>query len=394
MHPEFFTVPILGLSIKTYGFCLTVGFLSAVWLAMRRGQRVKADPDRVLDIGFLALVFGVGGARLFYVIHYWKTDFAPQENTLLAIIDIRQGGLEFLGGFIGATLATLTYLTVKKLSIRLYFDIVTPAVMWGLGFGRLGCFFNGCCFGGLCVAPGAEQPQYAWAVRFPYGSPAHVRAWQERRATVPAELVNTNGLQPFLLPAATLNLSVEKREEPKRRVERLEAALRKAADKDADGPNTHELAAELKSAEATLASVRRRHRLQHLDWAQSFPSRKNPQRTTAVSELQDLAAQHRSPPVHPTQLYSSINAFLLSGLLSAVFYYRKRHGAVIGTLLVLYPISRVILEVIRSDNPHDTAGLTVSQFASCGIALFGVIFLVTLYKAMPVRSRLLTAHPA
>ena len=86
MHPELFTLPG-GLSIKTYGFCLMVGFLTAVWLAMRRAQRVKVNPDTVLDMSFLALVFGVGGARAFYVVHYWP-EFAGRNNTLLAMLDI------------------------------------------------------------------------------------------------------------------------------------------------------------------------------------------------------------------------------------------------------------------------------------------------------------------
>ncbi len=88
MHPELFHLPIVGFSLKTYGFCLMVGFLTAVWLAMRRAQRVKANPDTVLDISFFALVFGVIGARAFYVIHYWQPQFAGAENKFLAVINI------------------------------------------------------------------------------------------------------------------------------------------------------------------------------------------------------------------------------------------------------------------------------------------------------------------
>ena len=56
MHPALFSLPG-GFTIKTYGFCLMIGFLSAVWLAMRRAARVKADPDRVLDISFFCLKY-------------------------------------------------------------------------------------------------------------------------------------------------------------------------------------------------------------------------------------------------------------------------------------------------------------------------------------------------
>jgi len=389
MHPEFFTIPGLGITVKTYGFCLMVGFLSAVWLAMRRAERVKASADRVLDVSFLALVFGVGGARIFYVMHYWKTDFAMMPNKFLAIVDIRQGGLEFLGGLLGAALAILIYLAIKKESVRLYLDVLAPGAMWGLAFGRLGCFFNGCCFGGPCAVDQQQQAQYAWAVQFPYGSPAQVREWEERRVTVPAELVNSRGVQSTIVFPTALSLSVEKREEPRRNVQLITEALAKAKESGAAEGQIKQLEAALRNAKESLDEAYEKYRLADLDWAQQYPSRVNPERSMSVSELQDLAAEARSLPVHPTQLYSAIGAMLLSGLLSAIFYQRKRHGVVIGLLFVLYPISRVIIESIRADNPHDTAGLTVSQFVSLAMFVGGVTYLIVLYRAFPQRSPVL-----
>lgn len=386
MHPELFTLPVFGITIRTYGFCLTVGFLSAVWLAMRRAQRVKADPDRVLDLSFLALVFGVAGARLFYVVHYWKTDFAPATNKVLAVINIRQGGLEFLGGVLGAIIAIFIYLALKRQSVRLYLDVLAPGVMWGLAFGRIGCFFNGCCFGGLCVAGDGHQAMYPWAVRFPFGSPAQVSHWEERLVTVPAELVNTRTVQSYLLGPSTLSLSVERREGPKRRVERFQEALAEARKSAPDAPRTRQLQDELKAAKAALKKAYEKHRLADLDWAEKFPARVNPARHTSVSELEDLAAASRSLPVHPAQLYSSINAILLSALLSAVFYLRKRHGVVIGLMFVLYPMGRVIIEMIRADNPHDVAGLTISQFVSLALFILGIVYLFVIYRFLPERS--------
>ena len=55
-------------------------------------------------------------------------------------------------------------------------------------------------------------------------------------------------------------------------------------------------------------------------------------------------------------------------------------------LLLLYPISRVLLEIIRTDNPHDVAGLTVSQFISVAMFAFAVAYLFIIYKFMPERS--------
>ncbi len=148
MHPELITLPG-GFTIKMYGFFLMVGFLSAVWLAMRRAARVRVDADRVLDLSFLLLLAGVAGARLFYVVHYWQSQFADRPNRLLAVIDIRQGGLEFIGGLLGALFVLAAYLLIKKQSIRLFLDILAPSLMWGVAFGRIGCYLNGCCLVGL-----------------------------------------------------------------------------------------------------------------------------------------------------------------------------------------------------------------------------------------------------
>lgn len=391
MHPELFTLPVVGISIKTYGFFLTVGFLGAVWLAMRRANRVKVDPDRVLDISFLALIFGVGGARIFFVIHYWKTDFAGADNVFFQIIDIRQGGLEFLGGFIGAAIAIVIYLTITKQSARLYLDVLAPSLAWGLAFGRIGCFFNGCCFGGVCVVGPEQAARFPWAVEFPYGSPAQLRQWEERMVTLPAELIHSVRLQNFPLPAATLNMPIEKRLGPKGAVEDAEIALSKAKTADADANKIAELEAILKKRRAAWKTHQRKNGLAALAAAQNFPSRRHPERKTSASELEALSARATSLPVHPTQLYSSMQALILSGLLSAVFYQRKRHGVVIGLLFVCYPVARILLEMVRTDNPHDAAGLTISQFVSLSMLVAGLAYLFILYKYLPERSPLADA---
>ncbi|MBI4719313.1 MAG: prolipoprotein diacylglyceryl transferase [Planctomycetes bacterium] len=383
MHPELFVIPIIDKSVTVWGFCLMVGFLSAVWMAMRRAARVQVDPDRILDVSFIALLAGVSGARLFYVIHYWHTDFAGRPNKLFAVLDCTEGGMEFFGGLLGAALAVALYMWLKKLPVRLFLDILAPGAMWGHALGRIGCFFNGCCFGALCLSGSGEAPKYPWAVRFPYGSSAHVQDWTERRVTVPAELIITRGTPAYLLRAATLNLPIEKIEGPRRRVEQLEKALADAKAHDGAAAEVSALTAQLTAAKEAQEAGRRKHYLDDLEWAQTFPSRVNPQRKTSISELRRLAEGCRSLPVHPVQIYSAISALLLSGFLSAVFYMRRRHGLVIGLLAVLYPISRVLEEMIRSDNPHDTVGLTISQFVSLAVFLGGAAFLWTLYRRPP-----------
>jgi phosphatidylglycerol:prolipoprotein diacylglycerol transferase len=72
-----------------------------------------------------------------------------------------------------------------------------------------------------------------------------------------------------------------------------------------------------------------------------------------------------SKPVHPTQIYSAINAACLCLFMWAYYPYRRRDGEIIALLLTLYPVSRFLLEWIRSDEPGRLGTpFTISQLVS------------------------------
>lgn len=393
MHPELFSLPdgipvIGGMKITTYGFFMMLGFLTAVWFAMKRAMKVKADPDAVLNLSMIGLFAGVAGARIFFVVHYWRSDFADQPNPLFAAIDLRAGGLEFLGGFLGAAVGITLYLAIKKLSIRMYLDILAPTAMLGLAFGRIGCLFNGCCFGGVCTVEDAQVAKYPWAIRFPYASAASYRQWEERQITMPAELLITNEATQVaaIVPREALDMTAEQRLGPQRDLRLAAETLEEVRQAGAEPEQVKALGADVERLKRRLATHKAEHRIPLLEGAQLYPSRVHPERPTSPSELRHLAVTARSLPVHPTQLYSSINALLLFFLLSGVFYVRKRHGLVIGLVFVLYPISRTLLEMIRTDNPHHAGGLTASQLVSLAMFLGGVVYLFVLYRYLPLRS--------
>jgi phosphatidylglycerol:prolipoprotein diacylglycerol transferase len=85
-----------------------------------------------------------------------------------------------------------------------------------------------------------------------------------------------------------------------------------------------------------------------------------------------------SLPLHPTQLYSTIDGLILMTLLLAYFPIRKRDGQVVGLLMLTYPISRFLVEHLRNDEGIYRAGMTISQFISVGIFAFGMIFWIYL----------------
>ncbi|MHC4610114.1 MAG: prolipoprotein diacylglyceryl transferase [Planctomycetota bacterium] len=405
MHPELWKIPGVGWSIKSYGFMLMCGFLISIYLAMRRAMRVKADPDLVLNMGFVSLICGIVGARVFFVAHYWKTTFASADNPFLEAINITAGGLEYYGGLFAAILGCVIYVRFfaryravgdeaagparRRPSLRLYLDVIAPAAMLGLAFGRAGCFLNGCCWGGLCLEEeqGRQVQALPWALQFPFGSPAHQRQWENRQVTVPAELVfdhPTNPNAPFLVSPASLAAPVEEVEWPMNHVRDARERFNRAKARDPESDETGELEQEVKAAQDKLEEASNHHFTVYA--AMGYPARPDAERTTTRSELAELAAKCSSLPVHPAQLYGLVNAVLLSLLLEALFYRRKRHGLVFGAMLVLYPVTRVILELVRVDNPHDVGGLTISQAVSVGAFLFGVAFLYVVYSKMPLRS--------
>ena len=83
-----------------------------------------------------------------------------------------------------------------------------------------------------------------------------------------------------------------------------------------------------------------------------------------------------SLPLHPTQIYSAIDAFVLFILLSAYYPLRRRDGEVMGLLMITYPVTRFLIEWLRNDEGVFFAGLTISQNISIVLLLVRIRLLV------------------
>lgn len=160
MFPQLFTLG--SITIQTYGLCMAIGFILCYTLADLLAKRTGRNPNEVQTIVMLAAIGGVIGARIVYVWQNWTTEFAEKP---LEMFHIWKGGLVFYGGFILATIALLTYAKLKKESLLSFADFCAIFVPLGHAFGRVGCFFFGCCYGHLCQ----DGPL---AIAFPKGSPA------------------------------------------------------------------------------------------------------------------------------------------------------------------------------------------------------------------------------
>jgi phosphatidylglycerol:prolipoprotein diacylglycerol transferase len=110
-----------------------------------------------------------------------------------------------------------------------------------------------------------------------------------------------------------------------------------------------------------------------LPWAVEFPANSPPwvyQRDTGLIPSNALV----SLPVHPTQVYSAIDALIILILLSAYYPIRRRDGAVMGLLMIVYPISRCLIEYLRNDEPVFFAGMTISQNISVLLMLGAFVY--------------------
>jgi len=136
-------VELAGHPIYWYGVMVALGFLAGYAVMYWRAGRLTFPRERLSDLVMAAMIGGVGGARLWFVVMHW--DIYGQD--LARIVRIDEGGLVFYGGFLGAALAMVWWSRLFKLSVSTVADMAAVGLPLGHAFGRVGCLLNGCCFG-------------------------------------------------------------------------------------------------------------------------------------------------------------------------------------------------------------------------------------------------------
>ncbi len=131
-------VPILS-----YGFSLAMAFVLCTILGMREARKRDIDPDKVIDLALYLCISGIIGARLLFVL----LDIPTYFRDPIQIINLRDGGLTYHGGFFAALLVGIVFCRRSKISGWVMADIIAPLVAFGYAIVRIGCFLNGCCFG-------------------------------------------------------------------------------------------------------------------------------------------------------------------------------------------------------------------------------------------------------
>lgn len=135
-------IPILfeigPIKVYSYGLMLGIGFLLGSYILSLEFKRKGINPNLASNITIIALIFGIAGAKLLYLIENWSSFVrAPVDMTFSA------GGLTWYGGFILGMTAVILYVRSKKIPILKVVDGLAVALILAYGVARLGCHFSG-----------------------------------------------------------------------------------------------------------------------------------------------------------------------------------------------------------------------------------------------------------
>lgn len=136
----------LFLNVHMYGIMIAVGLLSAFLIISLYSKYLSIDQklsDFVFYDGVFSVLVGFGSASLFQSLYNFLEN--PSKGFKLG------GGITFIGGLIGgaAFFLVVYFILRKKLKINLLeiLPVIPCAITIGHAFGRVGCFFAGCCYG-------------------------------------------------------------------------------------------------------------------------------------------------------------------------------------------------------------------------------------------------------
>jgi phosphatidylglycerol---prolipoprotein diacylglyceryl transferase len=157
MHPVL--VKLGPLTVHTYGFMMAVGVGMALWFVYVQAKKAGLDAPAILDAAFYTIIVSLLGAKL--ILFFSNVSLylsSPKELFSLA----RSGGV-FQGGLTFGVIFALWYFRRKKIPTWKAGDLVGPALALGHGFGRIGCFSAGCCYGSECAEPWSVVFKNAYA---------------------------------------------------------------------------------------------------------------------------------------------------------------------------------------------------------------------------------------
>lgn len=135
MQPE---IDLLGLSLKTFGLCFGLAFVVSGAMVARRLKELGRPPDWAYEMVFAALVGGLVGARLYWLLG--NTD--ELSGDVLGSV-FGGSGLVWFGGALGGAAGVLLWAWRKGVFGLGLLDLCSPALAMGYAVGRVGCQVSG-----------------------------------------------------------------------------------------------------------------------------------------------------------------------------------------------------------------------------------------------------------
>ena len=181
IDPVAFTIPIGdGFPIYWYGILVTVGIAIGVWWGAREIAKRNQNVDEFFNGLILVIFSGYLFARLTYVTLESFAGRGDQFQTFWDLINIRSGGINILGGFIGAAFVGWLFIRWRGLNFWHYADVAGPAVLIAQAIGRWGNFINQELYGppttrpwGILIDAQHRLPQYSDLTQYPLETRFH-----------------------------------------------------------------------------------------------------------------------------------------------------------------------------------------------------------------------------
>ncbi|HEU4907055.1 MAG TPA: prolipoprotein diacylglyceryl transferase family protein [Solirubrobacterales bacterium] len=135
MYPE---IELGPLTLQSFGLMFALAFLAAGWLIWKRLGEIGKPPDWAYEMGFAALIGGVVGSRLYFVVQ----NYDDVKGDLLGNL-FGGSGLVWYGGAIGGAIAVLLWAWYRDFLRLALLDLAAPALALGYAVGRIGCQLSG-----------------------------------------------------------------------------------------------------------------------------------------------------------------------------------------------------------------------------------------------------------
>lgn len=142
MYPILFRIG--SFEIRAYGVMIALAFIAATFVGMKEAKRKGYNPEIIQDLLFFAMIFGLLGARIYYVLFSEPSWYFSHPFEILAVW---KGGLAIHGGLIAGFIVGFWFSKRHKIPFWKFADLIAPAMIIGQAVGRGACTLNGCSYG-------------------------------------------------------------------------------------------------------------------------------------------------------------------------------------------------------------------------------------------------------